>query len=198
MIVRISGKIAESTPLQVVIDVNGIGYEVNVPLSTTACLGGMGSFVSLYTLSIYREDSQALYGFLEREERDFFRLLVEKVSGVGPKIALGILSRMPLESLKGAIVRGDVDLLSKCPGIGKKTAERLTLELKDKIEMKGMKGESIGIIRTMVNQVEADAMAALIALGVSVKEADKSIARAIKTFGTDVVTTEALIKRALN
>ena len=129
MIVSIKGKISETSPLQVVIDVQGIGYAVNIPLTTTELLPSIGHEVFLHTLVVYREDSQAIYGFKKREERDFFQLLIEKVSGIGPKTALGIMSRLSFPILKDAIARSDIALLSQCPGIGKKTAERLALEL---------------------------------------------------------------------
>ena len=135
MIVKIFGTILEQSPLTVVIETGGLGYEVNIPLSTAEKLPKIGKECSLFIHAVYREDSAVLYGFISRNDRDFFRLLVEKVSGIGPKIGISILSRMSVELLQNAIICSDVSLLSKCPGIGKKTAERLVIELKDTIKI---------------------------------------------------------------
>ena len=120
MIARITGTVLESHPLLVVIDCNGLGYEVNVPITTSEKIAAIGKPCGLYIHSVYREDSATLYGFATREDRDFFRLLVEKVSGIGPKIGISILSRMPVSLLRSAIANSDIALLTKCPGIGKK------------------------------------------------------------------------------
>ncbi len=133
MIVSLRGKLIEAGVLRVVIESAGVGYEVNVPVTTAERLPRLGAEVFLLIHHVFREDGQALYGFAVAEEREFFKLLVEKVSGVGPKMALNILSRLSLPILRDAIIRGDVALLSQCPGIGKKTAERLVMELKDKV-----------------------------------------------------------------
>ena len=130
MIVALRGKLAKSSPLGAVVDVNGVFYGVSIPLTTAERLPKIGAEVFLHTLAVYREDSHTLYGFATEGDRDFFAALVEKVSGIGPKIALNMLSRMSADSLKSAIMAGDVSLLSKCPGIGRKTAERLVLELR--------------------------------------------------------------------
>ena len=133
MIARLKGTVLEATPLLVVIEAAGVGYEVHIPVTTAEKVPPVGQECSLFIHAVYREDSATLYGFGVREDRDFFRLLVEKVSGIGPKIAISILSRMSVELLRNAIAGSDVALLSKCPGIGKKTAERLVIELKDKV-----------------------------------------------------------------
>ena len=137
MIVSLRGKLIEAGVLRVVIESSGVGYEVNVPVTTAERLPKLGAEVFLLIHHVFREDGQALYGFAVAEEREFFKLLVEKVSGVGPKMALNILSRMALPILRDAIIRGDVALLSQCPGVGKKTAERLVMELKDKVGLDG-------------------------------------------------------------
>ena len=123
----------ESTPLLAVIDAGGVGYEVHIPVSTAEHLPQSGGECSLFIHSVYREDSATLYGFAKREDRDFFRILIERVSGIGPKIGISMLSRMSVELLRSAISTSDVALLSQCPGIGKKTAERLIIELRDKL-----------------------------------------------------------------
>lgn len=198
MIVSIKGKITESTPLQVVIDVQGIGYAINVPLTTTEVLPPIGSEVYLHTHAVYKEDSQALYGFKRKEERDFFQLIIEKVSGVGPKIALGVMSRLSLPILKDAIARGDVTLLSQCSGIGKKTAERLTLELRDKVFPSS---PSTVPFHANTSQPDAniheDAVAALVKLGLNPGVADKSVRKALLNFKDSSPGLEELIKKAL-
>ncbi|HEY0944448.1 MAG TPA: Holliday junction branch migration protein RuvA, partial [Opitutaceae bacterium] len=133
MIISIQGVLAAATPLHAVIELNGLGYEVHIPVTTAEKLPGVGSKVKLHTIVIYREDAQTLYGFATPAERDFFRLLIENVTGVGPKMALSIMSRLSLALLESAIRMGDVATLAKCPGIGKKTAERLVVELRAKV-----------------------------------------------------------------
>lgn len=201
MIVSIRGIVRESFPLQVVIEVGGMGYEVNIPLSTAERIPRIGEEVKLHTFAVYREDSQALYGFKSKEDRDFFRMLVEKVSGIGPKIGLSIMSRMSVEVLKDAIARGDIGLLSKCPGIGKKTAERVTIELRDKVfpgggsKMVGFSGEMSA--EGVAGSAHGDAVKALVTLGYSPAVADKSVRKALATFKDEEPETELLIKRAL-
>ena len=130
MIVAIKGKLESSTLFSAVVEAGGLFYEVNIPLTTAERLPKLGEEVMLYTEAVYREDSQALYGFATKSDRDFFKTIIEKVSGIGPKTALNMMSRMSVATLRDSIAAGDVTTLSKCPGIGKKTAERLVLELK--------------------------------------------------------------------
>ncbi len=131
MITSLQGMLATASPLVAVVEINGIGYEVCIPTTTAEKLPAPGSTVRLHTHVVFREDSQTLYGFATAAERDFFRLLIEKVTGVGPKMALSVMSRLSLPMLQRAIAAGDVATLAKCPGIGRKTAERLVIELKD-------------------------------------------------------------------
>src|SRR4051812_7722174 len=133
MITSIQGTLTAASPLRAIVELNGFGYEVNVPLTTAEKLPVPGTNVKLHTWVIYREDAQTLYGFTTVAERDFFRLMIENVTGVGPKMALTIMSRLSLPSLESAIRMGDIATLAKCPGIGKKTAERLVVELKSKV-----------------------------------------------------------------
>src|SRR5690349_17271943 len=133
MITSIQGLLTEATPLRAIIELNGLGYEVNIPVTTAEKLPATGTTVKLHTLVIYREDAQTLYGFATIPERDFFRLMIEHVTGVGPKMALTIMSKLSLPSLESAIRMGDIATLAKCPGIGKKTAERLVVELRAKV-----------------------------------------------------------------
>ncbi|MBC2594859.1 Holliday junction branch migration protein RuvA [Ruficoccus amylovorans] len=202
MIVSLEGKLVEAAPLSAVIEANGIGYEVFIPVTTAEKLPGIGQTARLHTLAVYREDSQTLYGFATREDRDFFRLLVEKVSGIGPKIALNIMSRMSVASLRTAIAHSDIALLSKCQGIGKKTAERLVIELRDKVFPGGIpaaapSAEGTGTEGILVGGSSfQDALAALVTLGYKPPEADKALRKAQDKLGPDA-STEALIKTAL-
>ena len=132
MITFLKGKLTDALPTQAVIDVNGIGYEVLIPLSSFEKLPELGQAVTLKTQLVVREDSQTLYGFATNDERELFRM-IQGVSGIGPRLALNVLSGMDVASFKGAIGTGDVKRLSSINGIGKKTAERMVLELKDKL-----------------------------------------------------------------
>lgn len=203
MIVFLEGTLEEAGPLSAVINANGVGYAVNIPVTTAEKLPSPGSKVRLHVHAVYREDSQSLYGFFEREERAFFQLLTEKVSGIGPKIALNILSRLSLPMLQNAIASGDAALLAKCQGIGRKTAERVCIELKDAV------AKSLGVSQAATATAQAtenppatshnqfsDAVAALMQLGYKLDVADKAVRKAIKELGTDA-STEALIKASL-
>lgn len=197
MITSIQGILTSATPLHAVIELNGFGYEVNIPVTTAEKLPATGASVKLHTLVIYREDSQTLYGFASPSERDFFRLMIEHVTGVGPKVALSIMSRLSLPMLESAIRVGDVGTLAKCPGIGKKTAERLVIELRAKVgasDQSGVPGTSEAAIPG--GSTHRDAVAALIALGYKAADADQAVRRAALALGGKA-STEALIKRAL-
>jgi Holliday junction DNA helicase RuvA len=197
MITSIRGTLTESALVRAVIEVDGFGYEVNVPVTTAERLPAVGTTVKLHTLVIYREDSQTLYGFATAEDRDFFRLMIENVSGVGPKMALSIMSRLSLPLLQGAIRSGDIAALSKCPGIGKKTAERLVVELKGRVGSVPGTGTPVSSQGAPgAKSPHADAVAALVALGYKLADADESVRRASLTLGT-AATTEALIRKAL-
>ena len=197
MIVRLTGILVSATPLSAVVDVAGVGYEVHVPLTTAEKLPAAGARVLLHTYAVYREDLHALYGFHSAEERDFFRLMVEKVTGIGPKLALSVLSRLSLPVLQGAILAGDVGLLAKCPGIGKKTAERLVIELRDKLGAEVPVPAALGSAAAgAVNDKFRDAVLALVALGYKAPDADKAVRGAAAALGP-AATTEALIKQAL-
>lgn len=199
MITSIQGTLTSATPLNAIIELNGLGYEVNIPVTTAEKLPVVGATAKLHTLVVYREDSQTMYGFATIEERDFFRLMIDHVSGVGPKVALTIMSKLSLPALQSAISAGDIGTLSKCPGIGKKTAERLVVELKSRVSgtvsatTLGGQASSIpgGISR------HSDAVLALTALGYKSADADKSVRQAALALGADA-STESLIKKALN
>jgi holliday junction DNA helicase RuvA len=202
MISILQGEVLEATPLSVVIDVGGVGYEVRVPVSTAERIPGVGKRAKLFIHDVYREDDQALYGFISREERDFFRLIVEKVSGIGPKIALALLSKLSLQMISSAIAAGDVAMLSKTPGIGKKTAERLVVELRDKVLPSGGAASSVvtgGISAAAHGGANPfiDTVNALVALGYGVDVADKAARKAVAKLG-EGASTEALLKAALS
>ena len=167
MIGRLTGILLEKNPPQVLVDVNGVGYEVEVPMSSFYNLPETGGKVTLLTQFVVREDAQLLYGFLTAKERDAFRQLV-KVSGIGAKSALGILSGLSVDDLAAAIAAQDVALLVRIPGIGKKTAERLLLELRDKLPTTGTTAPlSNGQPQITGN----DVLNALLALGYNEREA---------------------------
>jgi Holliday junction DNA helicase RuvA len=194
MISHLAGTLDHVDQNHVVIEVNSIGYRVNVPASVLARLPQVGQKVKLYTSQIVREDDISLYGFLNREERALFGLLLS-VSGVGPKLALALLSGFPLDKLVAAIAQGDIALLSSISGVGRKKAELIVVELKEKIaktygvkpsEMTaGIKGES-----TLIS----DAIAALISLGYSPKQARETI---LALNAEKITSVEAILKEAL-
>ena len=204
MIATLEGILTEGTPNSVIIEINGVGYEVNVPLTTAERLPDPGKKVKLFIRAIYREDTQALYGFSSREDKDLFNVIIDKVSGVGPKIALGILSQHNAETLKAAIATEDVKLLSKCPGIGKKSAERIIVELKDFMGASLLSSTATSAVKssTAINPASAtaqnlqDAVAALSALGYKGVEAEKAILKTMKVLGEDT-SVEELVKGAL-
>jgi Holliday junction DNA helicase RuvA len=198
MITSIRGTLTESAVVRAVIEVDGFGYEVHVPVTTAERLPAVGSSVKLHTLVIYREDSQTLYGFATADDRDFFRLMIENVTGVGPKMALSIMSRLSLPLLHAAIRSGDITSLAKCPGIGKKTAERLVVELKGRVGAGAPQGPSLSGPGDSqgAKSPHADAVAALVALGYKLADADEAVRRASLSLGTKA-TTESLIRKAL-
>ena len=186
MIGKLTGTLLEKTPPEVLVDCAGVGYEVQVPMSTFYNLPAVGERVSLLTQFIVREDAQLLYGFASAPERAAFRQLI-KISGVGPRTALGILSGMGVEDLAQAITLQEAGRLVKVPGIGKKTAERLLLELKGKL------GADIGSAPMQTSSAaQADILQALLALGYS----DKDAASALKALPADVGVSDG-IKLAL-
>lgn len=182
MIGRLHGKLLEKNPPQILIDVSGVGYEVDVPMSTFCNLPEVGGELTLHTHFVVREDAQLLYGFATLAERAVFRALI-KISGVGPKIALALLSGITVDQLKDAVDRGETGLLTKVPGIGKKTAERLVLELKGKLA-----GTGAATAAVPTSGARTDVAAALIALGYSEREA----AAATKKLPEDCTVNDGL------
>jgi holliday junction DNA helicase RuvA len=196
VITSIQGLLTAATPLAAIIELNGFGYEVHVPVTTAERLPPPGSQVKLHTFVVYREDAQTLFGFSTAAERDFFRLMIENVTGVGPKVAISIMSRLSLPLLESAIRAGDVGTLAKCPGIGRKTAERLVIELKSRVGGVGLLASPAAGPGPAEANPHRDAVSALIALGYKAADADQSIRRAALALGP-AATTEQLIKKAL-
>lgn len=196
MITSIQGILTAATPVAAIVELNGLGYEVHVPVTTAERLPAPGNPVKLHTYVVYREDAQNLYGFATPAERDFFRLMIENVTGVGPKVAISILSRLSLPLLQGAIRAGDVGLLAKCPGIGRKTAERLVVELKSRVGGIGSEGAANAEAGPAEGSAHRDAVAALGALGYKAADADQAVRRAALALGP-AASTEQLIKKAL-
>jgi len=185
MIGKLTGILSDKNPPQVVVDCGGVGYEVQVPMSTFYNLPATGEKVSLLTHFVVREDAQILYGFESQSERSAFRELV-KISGVGPRTSLSVLSGMAVGELAQAITLQEAGRLTKVPGIGKKTAERLLLELKGKL------GADIGMPSGVGHEAQSDILQALLALGYN----DKEAALALKALPADVGVSEG-IKLAL-
>ena len=202
MIVSIEGLVERATPVSAIINLSGLGYFVNLPVTTAEKLPANGEKVKLYTHVVYREDNQSMYGFSSEAERDFFVLIIDKVSGVGPKVAISMMSKLPLPSLTAAIASEDIALLAKTPGIGKKTAERVVVELKDKLGGFSSGGGQSQIVApadgafASSHTSASDAVLALTALGYKPADAQKSVDAAIKKLGPNA-STEQLIKLAL-
>ncbi len=197
MITFLRGILIESWPHRLVIDVHGVGYEVIVPLTAGDVFSRTGAEITVLTHLHIREQEHTLYGFGNADERDLFRLLIDRVSGVGPKVAMSILSGMSANDFKAAVVAGDLGAIASIKGLGKKTAERIVLELKDKVgvteawEVQSRGGE-IAPEKTIRN----DAVLALISLGYKQADAQKAITRAAESEppGTSV---DGLLRAAL-
>jgi holliday junction DNA helicase RuvA len=197
MITFLHGKLVEALPTQVIIDVNGVGYEVLIPLSSFDKLPQPGGVVKLLTQLIVREDAHILYGFMTSAERDLFRLLINSVSGIGPKTALNILSGMNVIAFRGAVAGGDVKSLSQISGVGKKTAERIIVELRDKVGAAGA-WEASSAQRSLSpdDQKINDAVLALMALGFKQIDAHDTVRVAQTSLGVKA-TVEDLVRACL-
>jgi Holliday junction DNA helicase RuvA len=190
MIGRLRGQIAQISPQQLLIDVGGVGYEVEISLNTFAALADIKGEAIVFTHLVVREDAQLLFGFSSPDERELFRTLI-KVNGVGPKMALAILSGLDAASFAACILDGDVKTLTGLPGVGKKTAERLIIEMRDKVTT--LAGEQMPEIDAVTANIADDAEAALIGLGYKPQEA----ALALSKLEEPAQDLEALIKQAL-
>ena len=194
---RLRGTLAEKQPPHLLLDVNGVGYELEVPMTTLYRLPAVGEPLTLHTHLVVREDEHLLYGFFEKRERELFRELI-RLNGVGPKLALALMSGLEVDELVRCVQAQDTAALVKVPGVGKKTAERLLVELKDRFKA----WESIPSIAPLVvepqlaqavSSAENDAVSALISLGYKPQEASRAVA-AVKEDG---MSSEDLIRRAL-
>jgi Holliday junction DNA helicase RuvA len=197
MITFLQGKLVESLPTQVIMEVRGVGYEVLIPLSSYDKLPQPGQEFKLLTHLVVREDAHTLYGFMTAAEREMFRLLINTVSGIGPKIALNVLSGINVTAFRGAIANGDVKALSQVSGVGRKTAERMVVELKDKVGAAGA-WEAASAERALSpeDQKLNDAVLALLALGFKQIEAHDTVRRAQAMLGSQA-TTEDLVRACL-
>ena len=166
MIGSIRGRLLEKNPPEILVETNGVGYEIDVPMSTLYNLPDIGAEVFLYTHYVVREDAELLFGFSTKAERSLFRLLI-RISGIGPKIALSILSGISASILAQAVSQAEPGLLTRIPGVGKKTAERIVLELKGKIDTVVGSADS----QTPTSGAKADIISALVSLGYSEREA---------------------------
>jgi Holliday junction DNA helicase RuvA len=197
MIGQVFGTILEKQPPQLVVNVQGLGYEIDVPMSTFYQLPEVGQEVKLFTHFIVREDAQCLYGFYSRDERTLFRTLL-KVNGVGPRMALTVLSSATPQEFVRWVLENDTDSLVRLPGIGKKTAERLVIEMRDKLSdwYKADLPAGATVVKTekgLRHQSLQDAVAALISLGYKQHEANRSVSK----IDDGTASSEELIRRAL-
>jgi Holliday junction DNA helicase RuvA len=196
MITFLDGKLVSALPTQATVDVNGVGYEVFIPLSSYDKLPAVGQPIRILTHLAVREDAHILYGFMTMPERDLFRLLVNNVSGIGPKLALAVLSGMSVTNFKTAVVNSDTAAISKISGLGKKTAERIVLELKDKLGVAAAWEVATAAHAPTPEQGQAnEAVLALIALGYKQVDAHKAV-RDLQTQG-QAKSAEELVKLAL-
>ena len=197
MISFLHGKLVEALPTQVIVDVHGIGYDVLIPLSSFDKLPPPGGEVKLLTQLVIREDAHVLYGFASATERELFRLLINSVSGIGPKTALNILSGMNAVAFRGAVAGGDVKALSQISGVGKKTAERIVVELRDKVGAAGAwEASSAQRALSPADQKINDAVLALMALGFKQVDAHDTVRQAQAALGSQA-TTEELVRACL-
>ncbi|WP_439887965.1 Holliday junction branch migration protein RuvA [Pseudomonas sp. MBLB4123] len=197
MIGRLRGTLAEKQPPHVIVDVNGLGYELEVPMTTLYRLPSVGEPLTLHTHLVVREDAHLLYGFFEKRERELFRELI-RLSGVGPKLALALMSGLDVDELVRCVQAQDTSALVKVPGVGKKTAERLLLELKGRFKAwEAVPGMTALVVEPRgadaVSSAENDAVSALISLGYKPQEASRAVA-AVKADG---LSSEDMIRRAL-
>ncbi len=197
MIASLQGILREKKPTEAVLDVNGVGFAVNIPLSTYERLGEPGSSVRLLTHLVVREDALTLFGFSSQEERDTFRILMS-VNGIGPKMAQGILSGIGVSELQSAISRGDIGALTAVPGVGRKSAERIIMELRDKITKiaASVEGATSGL--SGEPGIREEAVLALVSLGYNRLTAERAVSAAIKSDPQSSTSLQALIKSAIH
>jgi Holliday junction DNA helicase RuvA len=194
---QISGKLIGKNPPEILVEVSGLTYEIQVPMSTVYHLPDLGKTVRLHTHFVVREDAQILYGFYDLKDKEMFRSLI-RVNGVGPKMALGILSGMEVEDFVRTVRNDDVSAMVKMPGIGKKTAERLIIEMRDKLsgwEAVDKTNETVGL-RSSPSRVTKDAEIAMVNLGYKPQQAAQAIAQVLRN-NPEITDSEQLIRLAL-
>ncbi len=197
VIAFLEGTLSEALPTQIVVNVKGIGYQILIPVSSFERLPQPGAPVKILTHLAIREDAHVLYGFLTPGERDLFRLLIHHVTGVGPKMALSVLSGLPVEMFKAAVVAGDTTAISRVNGVGKKTAERIVLELKDKVGVAAEWEASSAKNKPSEADIRMhDAVLALISLGYKQAEAHKAVRRVLDV-SESAPSAEELVRQAL-
>lgn len=195
----LTGKLVEKTPNGIVLDVEGIGYQIQIPASSYHSLPEPGQSVRMLTHFIVREDSHTLYGFISEEERHLFRLFIS-ISGIGPKMAITMLSGVSVPELKRAIIEGSLQVLTGIPGIGRKTAERVVVELREKLVLTERKsGGGIPVTQKMQaeEQLLEDSLQALVSLGYQKKAAREAIHKALKNSAAEKNTVEEIIRASL-
>ena len=196
MITSLRGTLISKTPVEVTVDVQGVGYGVSIPLSTYERLGNAKSEVTLLTYLHVREDTLQLYGFATEEERSLFKLLMS-VTGIGPKMAQGILSGIAAPDLKSYLASGNLNALIAIPGVGRKLAERMVVELRDKISKLDSAGTAVPGATDSQSRIRSEAMLALTSLGYNRVVAEKALRAALEEAEGKDVSLEALIKLAL-
>ncbi len=196
MIALLTGILRSKSPTEVLIDVNGVGYSVSIPLSTFEKLSALNSTVTLYTHLNVRDDALQLFGFATEAERSLFRELIS-VSGIGPKIAQSILSGISAQDLKSHIANGNTQALTAIPNVGRKTAERMIVELRDKIGKMDLGGTTTAAAKDAKSENRSQAFLALISLGYSRPAAEQALRSALAESNGAEIPLEDLIKRAL-
>ncbi|KPL03362.1 MAG: hypothetical protein AMJ73_07370 [candidate division Zixibacteria bacterium SM1_73] len=195
MIAYLQGKLIEKNPTLLILEVNGVGYSVNIPVSSYASVGEVGQTVKVLTYQYVREDELKLYGFSSHQERDLFELLIS-VNGVGPRVALGILSSISVEDFQRSVLAEDLDVLTHISGVGKKTAQRLIVELKEKLGKVDLGIEKAVEVKEGIGIPAEEAVLALVSLGYNKLDARKAVQKA-NSESEESLPIEELIKRAL-
>ncbi len=196
MIAYLQGKLIDKNPTHLILDVNGVGYSINIPVSSFASVGEVGQIVKVLTCQYLREDELKLYGFASRQEKGLFELLIS-VNGVGPRVALGILSSIPVQDFQRSILGEDLDVLTHISGVGKKTAQRLIVELKEKLGKMDLGVEKGMEVEERIGApVEEEAVLALVSLGYNKLDARKAVQK-VNSESKETLPVEELIKKAL-
>jgi Holliday junction DNA helicase RuvA len=196
LIAYLEGKLIEKNPTHLILEVNGVGYSINIPVSSYADIGEIGRIVKVLTYQYVREDELRLYGFSSRQEKELFELLIS-INGVGPRLALGILSSISVEDFQRSILGEDLDVLTHVSGVGKKTAQRLIVELKEKLGKVDLGVEKgIEVKEKIGAPVEEEAVLALVSLGYNKFDARKAVQK-VNSETEESLPIEELIKRAL-